>query len=115
MKKVALLDVCHSDYFTGYHKPVLAVPVYYGMLNSELAESMEQEISVIWDILEEGYDQQEISLFDTFIQECNDKGAEFFIPYPNPDDIDNESDEMPYAYFAIINPVYINGLMFLDN
>ena len=116
MKKVALLDVCHPEYFTGYHRAVIGVPVYYGMTFQDLAEDIELEMTAIWDFLEDDYNKEEISLFDSYIQECKDKGAKLFITYPEtPEDVNDDDSEMPFAYFAVINLVYRNGLMFLDN
>lgn len=119
MKQAALLDVCYPDYFTGYHKPVLAVAVQDNMTHGELADAMEQEINATFDYLcdnEHGYTEEEMRLFYSYIEELREPDVinELFTEKVYESDEDDEFAESVYAYFAIINPTYSNGLMFLN-
>ena len=59
-KQVALLDFCTSDYFSGYHKPVIAVPVYNKMTQGEIGDAILQELNATWEHLEQGYTKDEL-------------------------------------------------------
>ena len=49
--KLSLLDICLPDYFRGYHKPVLQVPVSNTTTPEELKESLLSEIHMVFDHL----------------------------------------------------------------
>lgn len=48
------LDLCLPDYFGGYHKPVMAIPVYHGMKKEELVDAIVSEYNDIYDHLSYG-------------------------------------------------------------
>lgn len=110
MKTLALLDITCPDYFTGYHKAVLQVPVSNRVTCLDIANGLEEEVNCIYDLLKESYSKTEILIIDSFIDAMRDKGNELY--YDNTDTCDEIEDQ--YFYFGIIKPVYSNGMMFLN-
>lgn len=45
------IDICVSDYFNGYHKPVLQVPVWADVTKEELTEMVISEYNDVYDHL----------------------------------------------------------------
>ena len=114
MKQVALIDYCLPDYFSGYSKPVVNVSVYSNMSHEEVGEAIEAEINYLFDHLSQGYSEEEMKLWDKFIQELKDKGDEPYVTGVEPPEEDDDEYECAYLYFAIIDPVYQHGIMFLN-
>lgn len=115
-KQVALLDFCHSDYFSGYHKPVIAVPVYNKMTQGEIGDAILQELNATSVYLEQGYTKEELQMFEDYAKGLTDT-LDWFEDGIDPQyevDADDDFFEPAYLYFAIINPVYNNGIMFLN-
>ena len=112
MKKLALLDFCPSDYFRGYSAPVIAVPVYDTMTNKEVSEAIQSEINLCFDL----YEGDEIIEFaDDFCKELLQKPDEMYVSEQINLDINiDEGGECLYLYFGVIDPVYSNGIMFLN-
>lgn len=116
MKEFALLDTCYPDYFTGYHRPVLAIPVFNHMTFDEVAESLEYELNSSWEYLtneSNGFSKTEILIIEEYIQELLKTPYEFFIGQ-NEFEENEYNDETAYAYFSIIKPVYKYGMKFLN-
>jgi len=117
MKTVELLDFCLPDYFTGYHKPVIAVPVYGIMTQKEIGEEILSELNSIYDFISQGYSEEEIDLIEkhAFSLINNDTGIfkEGIDPSYGMTD-DDEFFEPCYLYFAVCQITYANGLMFLN-
>lgn len=114
MKKFELLDVCYPDYFSGYHRPVLAVPVFNNMYLSELASGLELELNSTFDYLtneSNGFTKTEILIIEEYIKELKDQKDDVFIGEQF-EELDNDIDCV-YAYFSITKPVYSNGIRFL--
>jgi hypothetical protein len=109
MKKVALLDICLSDYFTGYHLPVCAVAVFGKMTNKDIAESIKSEMNAVWEYLFDDNPAHE-KLYNDYINELLAKPNDVFVEL----DKEDEEYECCYAHFSVINPVYANGIMFLN-
>lgn len=132
MKKLALLDICLPDYFSGYHLPVFAIPMYDGVTFEDVAKQIETDINVCYDyyLSKDGFKLKEEKLIHQFVKEYKSKGDEIFYSTEKcnktmEDDIDddfktwNEApygdyDEYPYAYFSIIDLKVINGITFLS-
>lgn len=115
MKKLALLDICLPDYFSGYHLPVFAVPMYDGVTFEDVAKQIETEINVDYTyyITKDGITEKDEKLIHQFVREYKSKGNEVF--YKDADDcVDADYDECPYAYFSIVDPKVINGITFLS-
>lgn len=112
-KTLALLDHCYPDYFTGYHKPVFAIPVYGTMTNAEVSEAIQDELNAMYDYFygEHGYSKTEILVIDHFCEELNNVGNEIFVEEEESEDEDYEPN---YLYFGIIKPAYRYGMMFLN-
>jgi len=108
MKKVALLDVCLPDYFSGYHLPVIAVPVCGTITNGEMADSINEEVDAIghdFDFTDDDY-----KLYDEYVELLRKNANDIFYQ----GEFDDDMDDSVYAYFSIINPTYVGGLMFLN-
>src|ERR1035437_7348926 len=91
--EVCQLDTCLSDYFTGYHMPVIAIPVYNGITNHDIANDIQGEINASWEYLcneEHGFTEEEMKLFDTFCTELKSKPEEIIIK--GLEEIDEEND-----------------------
>ena len=114
MKTAAILDVCTSDYFRGYHKPVLTVGLSGYMTNSDLADAIQDELNLVYDLIESGHTEDEIKLFDDLINNLRVKGSEMATSKLYEDDEDDYFEDGIYAYIGIINPVTVHGLTFLN-
>jgi len=114
MKTLALLDVCHSDYFTGYHKPVLAVPVFGTMNNREVSEAIQGELNQVYEYFINEHNRTEALLVDHFCAELLTKPEEIYIEQSS-DEIPGEDDDCMYMYFGIIKPVFRYGLTWLNS
>lgn len=115
-KTVELLDFCLPDYFSGYPKPVIAIPVYGDMTQGEIGEAMLTEISSIYEHLQSGYSEDEIKMFEDYARGLSDT-LDHFEDGINPDyetDTDNDMFEPAYLYFAICEMTYSNGMRFLN-
>ena len=109
MKKVALLDICLPDYFTGYHLPVIAIPVYGTMTYEDMAAEIQNEVNSIgfdFDFTDEDY-----QLYDNYTNELKQNPSAIFCKV---DEIAEDCEDCAYAYFSIINPVTKNGITFLN-
>lgn len=106
MKGLALLDYCQPDYFSGYHKPVIAVPVYGSMTNNEVADAILDELSACFDM----YDEETEQAADFYCALLRENGDDIFIQEETiPEDWD-----CAYMYFGVINPLTVNGITFLN-
>lgn len=116
MKKVALLDICLPDYFTGYSLPVLQIALYGKMTNAQLSESIMSELNYMFDYINPDDDKEITKLYEDYCLELNKTGGETFFKGDSDynEDVDNDFYEPAYAYFSIIEPVYKNGIMFLN-
>ena len=115
-KKVALLDVCLPDYFSGYHLPVLHVALYGRMTKAELSQAIKDEFNAVWDYINPNDDKETEALYQEFCSELESDGDAIFFK-GDPDYNEDEYDdcyEPAWAYFSIIEPVWSNGIMFLN-
>ena len=114
-KQVVLLDHCMSDFFSGYHKPVIAIPTAETVTCKEVAEAIRSEINYVYDYLESGYTEQEIELFEDFAAELEKTPDDIFAEVETDEDYEtDEFAETPYLYFAIAKPVHKYGITFLN-
>ena len=109
MKQVSLLDICVPDYFTGYHLPVLSVPLQGTVTCGDMAELIEDELNATYDYINPECDPAIDVLYDTYIADLKEKDNEIFYESESDEDI-----ECVYAYFSVINPVRVYGLTFLN-
>lgn len=111
MKKVALLDICLPDYFTGYHLPALSVCLPSGTITcEEMADMIDSELNAVWDYINPDDDDTITALYDAYIEELRKEGYAVF--YESEDSEDSE--ECAYAYFSMINPVTVHGITYLN-
>ena len=116
VKQLALLDLCYPDYFTGYHRPVIAVPQFSHVItNGEMADLIDEELNVIWEMIEEGYTRTERLIIDEFIADLRKDSDNIYYETDMIDTCEDDYDECPYFYFAIINPIFKYGLTFLNS
>ena len=47
--KLTLIDQCLPDYFSGYHKTTMQIPVWQDMTKAELMDSIVSEYNMLWD------------------------------------------------------------------
>ena len=117
MKTVELLDFCLPDFFTGYPKPVIAVPVYTKMTQGEIGEAILDEMNNIYDYLQSEYSEGEIKLLEDYAKGLSDTldhfedgiGPKYEI------DADDELFEPAYLYFAVCEMTHSNGMRFLNS
>lgn len=110
--KIALLDICTSDYFSGYHLPCLSIAIYNTISCKEIAEEIESEFNSMYEYINPDENKDIDNLYDSYIDELKAKGDEIF--YQCEDISEIEDSEPNYAYFSIINPVFSNGIQFLN-
>jgi hypothetical protein len=110
--KIALLDICLPDYFTGYHLPCLAIPIYSTITHKEIAEEIKSELNSTYDYINPDDNKDIERLYDSFILDLKSKGDEIY--YECEDISEIEDIEPQYAYFSIINPTFSNGIQFLN-
>ena len=106
MKHVALLDYCMPDYFGGYQRTVIAVPVFGTMTCKEVAEEIKREVDALYEMI----DPEDMPLYDELVAEMEEKGDEVYVEQEELD----EDVEPAYLYFSVINPVIRHGIMFLN-
>lgn len=110
MKKLALLDICLPDYFTGYHLPVCAIPLSGTMTNKDIADGINYEINSAWEYIFAEHTEHE-QYYNEYIAELLKRPDDIF--YKEIEEI-NEDDDCAYAYFSVINPVTRYGITFLN-
>jgi hypothetical protein len=113
MKTVELLDFCYPDYFSGYPKPVISIPVYGDMTQGEIGEAMLSEINYIYEYLQDGYSDDEIKMFEDYAKGLSDT-LDHFEDGISPNYETDVEDEPAYLYFGICEITYSNGMKFLN-
>jgi len=114
-KQIALLDICTSDYFTGYHLPVLQIALYGKVTNVQMSSAIMSELDAMFDYINPNDDAEITKLYEDYCNELNAKGGEiFFEDKEYNEDEDNDFDDCAYAYFSIIQPQIVNGITFLN-
>ena len=110
-KRVALLDICYPDYFSGYHKTVLQVGIVPNMqyTNGMIAEELASELFNMWELI----DKEDTAYYELYLAILRKNPEENFCHYESEEWQDY--DDIPYAFFSVINPVYKYGIMFLDH
>jgi hypothetical protein len=125
--ETTILDICFPDYFSGYHMPTIAVPVYHNMTYADLAAGIKSEINSTWEMLvcedesecdgnsEYHFTEQEMKLFDAFCDKLMLAPTEvFYTSADGPTDRDEDDSECQYAYISLCKPVFSNGIHFLN-
>ena len=119
--EVCQLDTCLPDYFTGYHFPVVAIPVYNGMTKKDIADAIKLEINATWDYLTYGdtdkvFTEKEMKLFDTFCKELetNEPDQIVISGLEEPEGEDNDMYDNVYMYLSLCKPVRQYGMTFLN-
>jgi len=110
-KEVCVLDICFPDYFTGYHLPVLAVSVWHGITNEEVSNGIKEEVSSIYDLLIESFNEAEINMFDAYADKIRGESGQVI---SIEQEEEQEEEEQIYMYLSLCNPVYSNGIWFLN-
>jgi len=111
MKQLALLDYCLPDYFSGYHLPVIAIPVYGNMSHKDVADEIQSEANYIWDyLIDNGSEERWNELITLYCDELRKNKDAIFVEQ---DEL-SEEEEPSYLYFSITNPVYKYGMWFTN-
>jgi hypothetical protein len=121
MKQVIFLSLDSSQYFRGYHYPVLQVMLTERTLtNNQMADLIEYEINDNWDMYFYGYPEHE-ALYDAFIAELRKDGEALFFQadesleeYFQTIETEEYLDDYLYFFFSIGEPNTVNGLTFCD-
>ena len=119
--EVCQLDICLSDYFTGYHMPVVAIPVSNGMTKKDIAEAIQSEINYDWDYLvgddDRQFTEEEMSLFDSYCDELkSDPNTIIISGIEETEDEDEDFFTEPvYMYLSLCKPVNKYGMTFLND
>ena len=111
MKYVDLIDDCYPDYFSGYHLPVLQVPYSETLTFEQLAQEIEAEMSMMHEYLFAEYPEHEALYRDYIADLRKQSGIAVSAPELDPD---NDAEFLPCLFFGITNPVYRNGIQFLN-
>ena len=116
-----LLDVCLPDYFTGYHRPVIAVPVHNNMTHAELSEAIKDELNSAWDYLcneDNGFTKTEVLIIEQYASNLLTdpvyKESEYFIGNELDEDPNEDFADFIYAYFSITRKRYHKGILCCD-
>ena len=110
MKTLALLEITSSDYFKGYHRTVLSIPVRNKIDHSELANDLNYEFDCLYECMKDTHSQTELLIIEKCINDIKNKGSELYF---DSTDISTDFTDT-YFYFGLINPVYNNGIMFCE-
>ena len=112
MKKVAFLCLDFPGYFSGFHYPVVQVPVFGNMTYLEVAEAMETELQQVWEYLFYEHPKHE-KLYQKYIRELKKTPEKIFIEYEAGVFDEDEYFDGPYLYFSVIDEKYNNNIKFL--
>lgn len=118
--EVCLLDICTSDYFSGYFMPVLAIPIYKGMTNKDLAKEIPSEINAVYEYLcnedmDRLFTEDELKLFYRYANKLKrEKTYKIMNDSYFPEDEENEDFETAYIYLSLCKPVNRYGMNFLN-
>lgn len=110
-KQLSLLDYCTPDYFTGYHRPVISIPVFGVMTNKDIAEGIQEELNACWDMFADDYSKTEMLIVDHFCDQLLLDPEKVFVEEEELE----EYDECNYLYFGICKPVRKYGITFLNS
>lgn len=113
--EVAVLDICYSDYFTGYSFPVLALPVSNQTTFNDLADEIESEINANYEYLvnesENSFTDEEIKLFDAYVIKLRETGNK--LVDETLEDV-GEDEEGATMFLSLCKPVTRYGMNFLN-
>ena len=114
--EVCQLDVCTSDYFSGYKYPVIAIPLYNGMTAIELSDAIQSEINATFEYLcndysENAFTEDELKIFNEYCEDL--KKQRDAIVYHNSIE-ESEDCESVYMYLSLCKPVKRYGMTFLN-
>lgn len=107
--KIEYLDTCLPDYFSGFHNPVIGVPVDNTTTKKELVEYIEQEINACCEMYEDflnGLSDEQLTNIIYAVLKTTDNMDSLVYPDKPFDDQTEEDDiffEGPCAYFGLVN------------
>lgn len=111
MKKFALIGFDTPQYFGGYHLPLVQIPVYGNMTNEEVAEQVQTEMNLNWELYESWVNQEDQELISEYIDSLLETPEAIFV---KPEYVEEVGEEPNYLYFSFCNPKVINGITFLN-
>ena len=118
--KVIFLGIDHPEYFSGYHHPVLQVPIHKKKYTcEEIADEIESEFNAFCDYIC-GNDENTEPLYEQFKAELKAQGKKVFFKADKTMDEyfralkNDENAESLYFYFSVGNPHFSNGLLFCE-
>lgn len=102
------------DYYSGSSKtPVTIIQSQRVYTAKELADEIDSEINMLWDLMESQYTREELDVWDLYIEELYAKGDEVVFEdrhFIEPGD----GDDFGVLIFELCRPTYANGIQFLN-
>ena len=116
MKKFELIDYNFSDYFKGYHLPVVQIAVSSNMMTrEEIAEEIKSELNNCFELYEQWENKEDQKLIDNFINWLNEKPKELYINSQQTREYEEiTEDYFPYLYFSFTDRKIVGGIEFLN-
>jgi hypothetical protein len=114
MKKFGFIGFDHPQYWSGYHKPTVTVPVYNTMTNEDVADGIEEDLNACFSLFEDMTKEEETMLND-YVSELRKNPKEVFVNPAYEYDPEDDFFEAWNLYFSWVNPVWVNGIQFLDS
>ena len=117
--QVCILDVCYSDYFSGYHMPHLTVSLWYGMSKKDLKDAIESEINQAYDYFvnednpEQTYTDEEMKMFKQWANNLLKEKGTVNKWFELEKDMFTE-EEGVCLFLGLCKPVTMYGLTFLN-
>jgi hypothetical protein len=115
-KQIQVIDICLPDYFSGYSKTVIQIPIYQKSFTCEqIANDIESELNMLWELMEETHSPEELQIWGNYVNELKERKDELFYEDENYVEQDeNDMQDCAYIYFGLTNPVNVNGITFLN-
>jgi len=115
-KQIQVLDICLPDYFSGYSKTVIQIPIYQKSFTcKQIANEIESELNMLWELMEQTHSPEELQIWDNYVKELKERKDELFYEDGNYVEQDeNDMQDCAYIYFGLSNPVNVNGITFLN-
>jgi len=118
MKQFNFIGSDYSDYWPGYHLPVVVVSVLNPMTNKEMEQSINEELNYYYDLYEEWENNEDKALIQRYRNELLENPDDIFID-PEYDELYTEDMEgmeiNPInCYFSFCNPKTVGGINFLN-
>ncbi len=102
------------DYYSGSSKTPVSIIQTQGVYTAkELADEIDSEINMLWELMESSYTEEELAVWDAYVEELRTKGDE--VVYEDKDFIEpSDGEDSGVLIFELCRPTYANGIQFLN-